>query len=202
MRPVPLLAALLLLAAPVGCDEVEVDCDSLDPEAAWAELGQGEEAFSPLDPDTVMRVERGNQGGQHIWVSARLGDLNPGSEDLWDGLRNGDLPEVEFVVTGPDGIISPDNLRPMVLQRGEREDYLLMHNLVVIRHFAELPDDWAELDYAQVEADLEEVEHDLTVRIEDVCGTVVEHTTPILLDFPARDSGPTTPRTVARPEGW
>ena len=199
MKPAILAAALLLL---VACDEAGLDCDTLDPAAAWVELGQGEDEFELLDPGTTLLVERGNQGGQHIWVSARLGDLNPGSEDLWDGLRNGDLPEVEFLVTAADGIISPDNRRPMVLQRDAREDYLLMHNLVVIRHFAELPDDWAELDYAQVEADMEEVEHDLTVRIEDVCGTVVEDTLPILLDFPARDSGSTTPRTVARPEDW
>ncbi len=201
MKPACLAAALLLLAA---CDEAEVDCGSLDGVAGWAELGDGEveDEFVPLESDAVMLVERGNQGGQHIWVSTRLGDINPGSEDLWDGLRNGDLPEVEFVVTSPDGIISPDNRRPMVLVRDERGDYLLMHNLVVIRHFAELPDDWAELDYAQVEADMEEVEHDLTVRIEDVCETVVETTTTILLDFPDRDSGSTTPRTVARPEGW
>jgi hypothetical protein len=192
MRQELILACATLLTGLTGltgCADPS-NCSALDPADARLELGEGQDHFSPLDPGTTMEVERGNQGGQHIWVAVRAEGIAPGSETLWDGLSNDDLPEVEAVVTGPDGVISADNRRPRVLARGERGEYLLLQNMVVIRHFAELPDNWAELDYAEVEADMEEVDHDLTVRIEDVCGVTVAASAPIRLDFPARGSGP------------
>ena len=187
MRHALLLASAALIAGLAGCGDPS-PCAALDPAEARLEVGEGRDRFAPLEPASPMEVERGNQGGQHIWVALRLAGIEPGSETLWDGLSNDDLPEVESVVSGPDGVISADNRRPRVLARGERDEYLLLQNLVVIRHFAELPDDWAGLDYAQVEADMEEVDHDLTVWVQDACGTTLEASAAIRLDFPARDS--------------
>lgn len=49
---------------------------------------------------------------------------------------------------------------------------------------------------------MEGVDHDLTVRIEDACGTVVEASATVQLDFPPRDPGSPRPTTVPRPEAW
>jgi len=180
--------ALLLLSAAlslVGCEEES--CDTLDPADAWAEIGDGtsEAEFGPLEEGVTLLVERGSQGGMHVWVAVAVGDLQPGPTDLWEGLRNGDLPEFTLNLSGPHGVLTPDNPRPEVLERGDGE-FLLLHQQLQFKHFEVLPENWQELDYADVEADMEGQDHLLTVRVEDSCGTVVEAELSVRLDFPDR----------------
>lgn len=181
--PPPLLLGVLAL---VGCEEVTT-CETLEPDDAWVEIGEGTaaDAFTPIEPGVTLLVERGSQGGMHVWAALALGDLQPGSEDLWDGLRNGDLPTITLNLSGPHGRLTPDNERPQVLERGDGE-YLLLHQQLQFKHFEELPEDWQELDYGEVEEEMETQDHTLSVRVEDSCGTVVQEEILVRLDFPAR----------------
>jgi len=178
------LAALALGTS--GCEET--GCEAVDPADAWVEVGDGEDAFAAIHEGQSFEVERGSQGGMHVWVSMQTGGIAPGSEDLWEGLREGDLPFVEFELEGPEGILSNENGRPMVLER-VGGDYQLIHELVQFRHFAELPDDWELLDYELVEDELEQIDHVLRIRVSDSCGNVVEDERSIRLLFPPRTSG-------------
>jgi len=189
-RPTPLLVLACFALGIAGCDE-ELTCENLEAVAGEVEVGVGEDTFVSIEDGKVIQVERGSQGGMHVWVSLSAAGIHPGSEELWDGLANGDLPDVEFQLLDPDGgILTPDNQRPSVLVRTDDGRYELLNNLVVFRHFAELPDDWAELDYGEVEAAMQEVDHTLLVRIEDSCGTVVQDEVLVRLDFPPRpDNG-------------
>ena len=176
-----LLAALVL----VGCDEET--CETLDPADAWVELGDGTSAtdFTSVEPGATLLVERGSQGGMHIWAAVALGNIQPGPEDLWEGLRTGELPNITLNLSGPNGLLTPDNERPQVLERADGE-YLLLHQQLQFKHFEELPDNWQELDYAEVEAAMEEEDHVLSIRVEDSCGTVVEAELVVRLDLPDR----------------
>lgn len=185
----PLLAAgvvATLLAFP-GCEEV--GCDSLDPADAWIEAGGEAEHFEPLEQGQVLLVERGSQGGMHVWVSLRAGGIAPGSEDIWEGIRSGDLPFVEFLLSGPNGLLTADNGRPTVLERGD-DEYLVLEQLTQFSHFETLPDDWQELDFGEVEQEMEQQDHTVEVRLTDQCGTTVSHTVTVQLEFPPRpDNG-------------
>ncbi len=179
LAPLPLLTALLLVAA---CDET---CP--DPADAWALLAEGwsETDFEAADDGDVFEVERGSQGGMHVWVSVAMGGIEPGSEDLWDGLRAGDLPKITLNLEGPHGVLTPGTERPSVLERGDGE-FLLLHQQLQFKHFEVLPENWQELDYAEVEATMEAQDQTLSVTIEDACGTVVTDELTIRLDFPER----------------
>lgn len=70
----------------LGCAENEDFV--LDPDCSAAEqmgeldvvLGEGEKTYVPLGPNELPFVYRGNQGGQHMLLGARVGNLNPGRE--------------------------------------------------------------------------------------------------------------------------
>ncbi len=157
------MRALLLLPALLLCScEVQPSCSALDPAEAWLAVGAGYDAFAPLVDGDVMEVERGSQGGMHVMVAGQAGALHPGSASYEDGLRAGDLQRL-----------------------GDR--YELEGRTLQFRHFAELPDNWTELDYAEVEADMELQEYRLWLRLTDSCGTVVEDERTVRLDFPERD---------------
>jgi hypothetical protein len=178
-----LMLALTVLLG--GCEEE--GCEALDPDDAWALLGDGEAEAELLivEDGATFQVERGSQGGMHVWVAIAVGDIHPGPTDLWEGLRSGELPKFSIQLEGPHGVLTPENVRPQVLERGDGE-YLLLHQQIQFRHFELLPDNWQDLDYAEVEADMETQDHLLRVRIEDACGTIVEDELPIRLSFPER----------------
>jgi len=190
MRAALVLVALLAaMAALPGCEE-EPDCDALDPADAWIEAGVGEQQFEPIEDGVVLAVERGSQGGMHVWVSLRAGGIAPGSEDIWEGIRNGDLPYIEILLSGPNGLLTPDNGRPTVLARGDDGEYLLLEQLTQFSHFEDLPDDWQDLDFGEVELDMEEQDHTLQVRLTDQCGTEVSDCVTVRFDFPPRPDAP------------
>jgi hypothetical protein len=159
----------------------------VDPEGAWAEVGVGSEEFLPLADGTVLQVERGSQGGMHIWVSARTYGIAPGPTEMWQGLVDGSLPIVRFELESDEGVLTADIERPYVLRRLGNSEYDLLENLVQFDHFPELPENWQELDWAEVEADLEGVDIALSVRFTDSEGTVVQDKRTVRLDFPSRD---------------
>lgn len=182
--PWALVALGCVLALLGGCEE-EVGCHLSDPDTAWIELAEGVRAYEPIDDGRVLEVERGSQGGMHVVPTARLGGVNPGSARFEDGLRNGDLPWVSFHLMDGDGELTLDNRAARLLERGDGYYELAPRN-VQFRHFAALPDNWTELDYDEVEADMELREFRLRVVFEDSCGLQVQDERAVRLDFPER----------------
>ena len=156
----------------------------IDPDNAWTEVGVGQTGFESIEDGQVMEVELGAQGGMHIWVSMRAWGIDPGPSSMWQGLSEGSLPLIGFTITGPAGVHTPENVRPYVPDRAEGE-YELLENLVTFDHFPELPDNWQDLDFDEVEAELENTDLQLGVELTDVLGTVVQDSVTIRLDFPA-----------------
>jgi hypothetical protein len=172
-------------------------CPSPCPDGGWAALADSESGFTRIEAGHVFRVERGSQGGMHVWTGADFGDVAPGSADVIDGLRRDDLPYVEFFLDGPNGQLSPSNLQRPVLLRGDAA-FRLPRRQLVFRHYERLPDDWETLDWAQIEAEMELEEHRVSVRLEDTCGQVVETSLPVWLTFPPREQG-VAPNPVGDP---
>ncbi|MCO4772908.1 MAG: hypothetical protein KDA24_22945, partial [Deltaproteobacteria bacterium] len=85
-----LLAALLMFLA--GCP----GDPCADEVSGWIEVGEGTVGFKPIEDGAVLGVERGSQGGQHVWVSLQGDGMHPGSRDVSEGLRNDDLPWISF----------------------------------------------------------------------------------------------------------
>ena len=167
----------MLLVASAACGPIT------DPDGAWAEVGAGQGEFSVIEDGAVFEVEQGAQGGMHIWVSARAYGIDPGPTEMWQGLVDGSLPLVRFDLASHQGVHTEDIERPYVLDRLGGSRYVLLNNLVQFDHFPELPENWQELDWGEVEAAMEELDFDLSVRFTDAEGTIVEDTRRIRLDF-------------------
>jgi len=186
MRPTLRLLALLPPLLLCAC-EAPLSCDLSDPAAAWLTLGDGTDGFVPIDDGDTLLVERGSQGGMHVIVAARTAAIHPGQPTYEDGLRAGDLPVVELGIDDAEGgQLNAEHRQPRVLQRRE-SDYELDARNLPFRHFAQLPDNWTELDYADVEADMEQAEFRLWMTLEDSCGTTVTAERTVRLDFPERN---------------
>jgi hypothetical protein len=156
------------------------------------QLGGEGEPFALLSAGSTLQVERGSQGGMHVWASLRAEGIDPGPTDLWQGLLDGTLPLVQFELEGPDGLLTRDNTQPVVLERAHN-GYERLSNLVVFEHFATLPDDWTDLDYAEVEAAMQEQDYILRVRLTDGLDRVFEDSKTVRLSFPPRDQGEEIP---------
>lgn len=168
---------LLLLAFLSGCGPL------VDPDQAWAEVGAGWDEFQTVEDGAIFSVEKGAQGGMHIWVSARTYAIDPGPLEMWQGLVDGSLPLVRFQIASPEGVLTEDIERPYVLERLGESHYVLLQNLVQFDHFPELPENWQELNWGEVEEAMEAMDITLSVRFTDAQGTVVEDTRSIRLDF-------------------
>ena len=178
MRVFSLAIFLLTIVGSTACGPV------VDPADAWAELGGGLGEFVPFEEGAVFEVERGSQGGMHIWVGLRTYGIDPGPTEMWQGLVDGSLPIIRFDLASPEGVLTEDLERPYVLARLGGSEYELLDNLVQFDHFPELPENWQELDWGEVETEMEQMEIRLSVRITDAQGTVVEDDRLIRLDFP------------------
>jgi len=177
------ILALVVLFA--GCDP------SLGPSgvsgAAWVELFTGEQSMGPLEDGQVLMVERGSQGGVHIWGSLRAGGIERGSEDQYDALLSGDRPLVEFVLEAPYGVLSNPNVVREYLTANEQGDLLLVGRRVIFRHYSELPEDWQELDWEEVEQLMEQDDLTFSVTITDSRGRTAHDSKTVRVEFPPRD---------------
>ena len=168
-----------------GCDP------SLGPSggssSAWVELYTGELALEPLEQGQTLLVERGSQGGVHLWGSLRAGGLSRGSEDEYEALLSGDRPLVEFTLEAPYGLLSNDNLVRQYLQEDQEGGMILVGRRVIFRHYSELPEDWQQLDWEQVEQRIEQEDLTLRVTITDSRGRWAEDSRNIHVQFPPRE---------------
>jgi len=154
---------------------------------AWAELLTGEVAAEGLTDGQVLSVVRGSQGGVHIYGSLRTGGIERGSEDEYQALLSGDRPLVEFSLEAEYGVISNSNIVREFLSTDESGDLLLIGRRVIFRHYSELPEDWQQLDWSEVEDRLEEEELIFRVEITDSRGRFAQDSKTIRLEFPPRD---------------
>jgi hypothetical protein len=185
-RPVASRLALLVLLALPGL----AGCPCNDAIAPWIEIGEGSEGFAALEDGDVLAVERGSQGGQHVWASVRGDGLHPGSPDISEGLRNDDLPWIEFALIGPDGVYSNENLLRQPLQPLPEGGYGFLERRVPFRYWSVLPDDWAEIPRAQREDEIEAMEFLLRVSIDDACGDELEDSRMVHIVFPESSEAP------------
>jgi len=154
---------------------------------AWVELLTGDATAEELADGQTLPVERGSQGGVHIYGSLRAGGVERGSEEDYQALLSGDRPLVEFILEAEYGVISNSNIVREFLYAGETGDLLLIGRRVIFRHYSELPEDWQELDWAEVEARLEEEDLIFRVEITDSRGRFAQDSKTIRLQFPPRD---------------
>jgi len=175
---------LALIVVFVGCDP------SLGPSGvpstAWVELFTGEQSVGPLEDGQVLMVERGSQGGVHIWGSLRTGGINRGSEDEYEALLAGDRPLVEFVLEASYGVLSNANVVREYLRQDEQGALVLVGRRVIFRHYSELPEDWQELDWEEVEQLMEEDDLTFSVTITDSNGRTAHDSKTVRVEFPPR----------------
>ncbi len=179
-----LLVVLSLCVGLVSGCETDYCGDDVAP---TLEVGDGTDGFASIEDGDVLLVERGSQGGQHIWAAIMAKGVHPGSEDISQGLANDDLPWIEFQLESANGVHSNDNLLRRPLDRYEGgELFGLETRQVQFRHWVTLPDDWADLDMQDVEDDLETIDFVLRATVEDACGDTVTDEVTVRLDFPPR----------------
>jgi len=123
----------------------------------------------------------------HIYGSLRTGGIERGSEDEYQALLSGDRPLVEFSLEAEYGVISNSNIVREFLSTDESGDLLLIGRRVIFRHYSELPEDWQQLDWSEVEDRLEEEELIFRVEITDSRGRFAQDSKTIRLEFPPRD---------------
>ncbi|MSP16657.1 MAG: hypothetical protein EXR73_08615 [Myxococcales bacterium] len=75
------LALVLLAHAGAAC-RPPPDAAAVDAAPAWVELGTGAEGFVPLAAAGPLALYTGMQGGFHLFLSLRAGNLAPGDPTL------------------------------------------------------------------------------------------------------------------------
>ena len=148
------------------------------------ELGEGIDGFRPIVDGDVLVVERGSQGGQHVWISVRGDGMHPGSQDVSEGLRKDDLPWISFALTGPDGVYSNENLLRQPLQPLDDDGWGFLDRRVSFRYWSVLPDNWADITREQREMELEAMEFVVSGTVEDACGDVLTAERVVGIAFP------------------
>ena len=182
MRPSACLLPALLLLTGCGPDPCADDA------AGWIEVGDGADGFLSIQDGAVLPVERGSQGGQHVWAALLAGGLHPGSEDISEGLKNDDLPWISFELQSAEGIHSNENLMRRPLDRmGDDGLYGLDTRQVPFRHWPVLPSDWAETDISEREALMETFDFTLRATVDDACGDTLTDSVTVRLVFPPRE---------------
>lgn len=96
-----LLLALFTVAASCGDDDVATDAGPRGDEPS-VEIGTGYAAFTPIADGDTLEMERGSQGGQHIWTAFRMRHMDPRSAVLRIDLQRADDDQS---VTLVDGIV-------------------------------------------------------------------------------------------------
>ncbi|MCO4772515.1 MAG: hypothetical protein KDA24_20955, partial [Deltaproteobacteria bacterium] len=130
-----------------------------------------------------LGVERGSQGGQHVWVSLQGDGMHPGSRDVSEGLRNDDLPWISFELESIEGLHSQENLLRQPLQE-VGDGWGFLERRVPFRHWPVLPDDWADIPREEREEEMEGMDFTLRARVEDACGDVLEDERIVRIQFP------------------
>ncbi len=178
-RPLVRPVVLALLLALVGCSS-DPCADGVVP---WIEIGEGWTGFADLADGATLQVERGSQGGQHVWLSLRGDGMHPGSRDLSEGLAKDDLPWISFEIESDEGIHSNENLLRQPLDEGD-EGWEFVERRISFRHWVVLPDDWADIPRSEREAEMEAMEFVVRARVEDACGDTLEDERTVFLTFP------------------
>ncbi len=142
-----------------------------------------------IEDGHVLLVERGSQGGVHIYGGLRTRGIYRGSEDDYQALLSGDRPLIEFSLENADGVLSSPNAMRDLLTIEDSGAMVLSGRRVVFRHYSELPDDWQSLDWQEIEGRLEQEEMIFSVLINDSRGRVLQDSATVRIDFPDSEQG-------------
>jgi len=167
----------VLVGVVVGCEK---DPCAKPGDAPTIVALDGQAPHAPLDVDTVLPIQWGMQGGFHVFLSAEVTHLHPGSADLQTGLANEDLPTVLWEVRAPDGLLSTESPRRVLAEPAD-VGYFLGTQLVVLRYYETVPTGTFDPDAR--EAELEQSPIEVSVTVEDQCGVQVGTENTIGVEF-------------------
>ncbi len=152
------------------------------------EIGTGTQFFLNVIDNQVLEVERGSQGGMHIYGSLRAQGVSRGSEAEGSALINRDRPWVSYFLESDAGELALENSMPVWLQQNDDGTFGEVGRLVQFRHYAELPEDWASIDWGEWEMEMETQSFRFGVRLLEADGTTWEDGRYVRLRFPPRPS--------------
>ena len=91
------------------------------------------------------------------------------------------------MLEAPYGVLSNPNVVRAYLTEDEQRDLLLVGRRVIFRHYSELPEDWQELDWEEVELLMEQDDLTFSVTITDSRGRTAHDSKTVRVEFPPRD---------------
>lgn len=170
---------------------------SLDPwvpsdhvDGPWVELGTGDAQWLPIEDGDTLAVERGSQGGTHIYGALRSGGLDGGSVDDVAAWTAQDRPTITFSLSSDAGRLSvTEPLRRALVDDGSGA-LAFAGAVVQFQLWTELPEDWASVDWAAEELRLETEPLIFSVDVVDQGGKHAEDERTVYVDFPARPGAP------------
>jgi hypothetical protein len=164
MRPV-LVLSLCTLAA---CDPLERQCEAAAAVEPSLVIGTGSDAFEPIE--RPVRLSRGLQGGSHMWLSLEIVGLAPGyGRAVPEPSIDGRLLQGELELGSVSELWEP--------MRGSAEFATVVG--LELRTYDEY---WYDDDLAAESAFQPDEAFQVTVALEDACGTSVSAETEVFID--------------------
>lgn len=180
--------SLLAVAGLSGCYSNEKLCVEAADYAATATIGTGYGEFELYDEGQVLEPSYGMQGGQHIWGAVQVTGLLPGDGEMVSNSTNDggggttsakghDPLSVEFGVSFPDDILPAYSIIFTDFFSGDVEVSESTGHTVFIDLW-EIGSSYPEEDSIPIE---------MSVTVEDACGTVVSDSRLFTLDLTDAD---------------
>jgi hypothetical protein len=176
--------SILTAAVLSGCYNNEKLCEDASIYEPTATIGTGYEEFEMYEENETLSPIPGMQGGQHIWGSVQVTGLIPGNgEMVSDSLfssdkttaKGHDALTVRFGFSFPDDLIAPYTVTFTNFFSGDAEISESLGHTVFIEVGG----------IAYIYDEVSEISVDMSVYVEDGCGTVVTDSRPFTLDLEA-----------------
>jgi hypothetical protein len=164
-----------------GCYNTEKLCEEASNYEATATIGSGYDEFEIYGESETLDPSYGAQGGQHIWGAVQVTGLIPGNGEMVSGSIFGDGSKeasghdplsVEFGLSFPDDLIEPYSVSFTDFFSGDIEVSESFGHTVFI-------DLW---DIADTYHEESEIPVEMSVTVEDGCGTIVTDSRPFTLE--------------------
>ena len=164
-----------------GCYSTEQLCEEAANYEATATIGTGYDGFELYEESETLDPSFGIQGGQHIWGAVQVTGLIPGNGEMvsdsffGDGTKakGHDPLSVEFGFSFPDDLIAPYSVSFTDFFSGDTELSESFGHTVFI-------DLW---DIADIYHEESEIPVEMSVTVEDGCGTIVTDSRPFTLEI-------------------
>ena len=179
-----ILVLLTLLLTVSACDTRQTRCKEAADHSPTARIGTGVKTFESIDDDDVLPAIWGPQGGHHVWGSVMVTGLNPGAgemvnpnPDIDGGMpvyepRGEDVVSVTFSMAFYEDQLASYEVPFLGFFEGTSEQSELLGKTV----FVDLT------DIADTYPGVKELPVEMSVTVEDACGTVVSDRQTFFLD--------------------